>query len=177
MSPAKSTPAKGPQALGRSSALRWPVASLTKWASAPRVCRAQGAQEAGPHGAGHRPWELNEAFAVQVLYCRDKLGIPADRLNVNGGAIALGHPLRCVGPAPHGPRPHRRQAPWRQRVCVTMCIGGGMGAAGILLVLALILACQPTNPAPRSQPGLRGALLIFEHCWRLLDGRSCPKKA
>jgi acetyl-CoA C-acetyltransferase len=58
-------------------------------------------------------WELNEAFAVQVLYCRDKLGIPADRLNVNGGAIAVGHPWR-VGPAPDGPRADRRQAPRRQ---------------------------------------------------------------
>jgi acetyl-CoA C-acetyltransferase len=51
-------------------------------------------------------WELNEAFAVQVLYCRDKLGIPADRLNVNGGAIAVGHP--------YWSRIDRRQAPWRQ---------------------------------------------------------------
>ena len=64
-------------------------------------------------------WELNEAFAVQVLYCADKLGIPMDRLNVNGGAIALGHPYGMSG----------------QYVCVTMCIGGGMGAAGVFEVL------------------------------------------
>jgi len=59
-------------------------------------------------------WELNEAFAVQVLYCRDKLGIPADQLNVNGGAIAVGHPYRHERPTPDRPRPHRRQAPWCQ---------------------------------------------------------------
>ena len=80
-------------------------------------------------------WELNEAFAVQVLYCRDKLGIPDDRLNVNGGAIALGHPYgvsgqRLVGHALIEGK--RRDA---KRVCVTMCIGGGMGAAGIFEVL------------------------------------------
>jgi acetyl-CoA C-acetyltransferase len=77
-------------------------------------------------------WELNEAFAVQVLYCRDRLGIPDDRLNVNGGAIALGHPYgmsgaRMVGHALIEGR--RRKAKY---AVVTMCIGGGMGAAGLL---------------------------------------------
>ena len=80
-------------------------------------------------------WELNEAFAVQVLYCRDKLGIPNERLNVNGGAIALGHPYgvsgqRLVG---HALIEGRRRG--AKRVCVTMCIGGGMGAAGVFEVL------------------------------------------
>ena len=76
-------------------------------------------------------WELNEAFAVQVLYCADRLGIPADRLNVNGGAIAMGHPYgvsgtRLVGTALLEAR--RRKA---RTAVVTMCVGGGMGAAAL----------------------------------------------
>ena len=79
-------------------------------------------------------WELNEAFAVQVLYCRDKLGIPNDKLNVNGGSISIGHPFgmtgaRCTGHALIEGR--RRKA---KNVVVTMCIGGGMGAAGLFEV-------------------------------------------
>jgi acetyl-CoA acyltransferase len=77
-------------------------------------------------------FELNEAFASQALYCMRELGLPEDRVNVNGGAIALGHPLGCTGARQIATALHELERRKARYAVLTMCVGGGMGAAGLI---------------------------------------------
>ena len=99
-------------------------------------CKQEGpAETAGKKVDDIGLWELNEAFAVQVIYCRDKLGIPNERLNVNGGSIAVGHPYGVTGSRLIGHALIEGKRRGIKDAVVTMCIGGGMGAAGLFEVV------------------------------------------
>jgi len=93
-------------------------------------------QRAGLKVADIDLWELNEAFAVQVLYCRDRLGIDQNKLNVNGGSIAIGHPFGMTGARLVGTIANEMQRRKARYGVVTMCIGGGQGAAGLFELCA-----------------------------------------